>query len=66
MILHTANMFPSLEPGGRSRDGDRSSFALCPPVITASWLQCEVNVLVTDDTFTPHGNVGFIEFIVTR
>lgn len=66
MILHTENMFPSLEPGDCSWDGDRSSFSLCLPVITASWLQREVNALVTDDTFTPHGKVHFIEFIVTR
>lgn len=68
-MLHSENMFPLLEPGGCDLVAEMMTAALSlslSVVIMASGLQLEVNVLVTDDTFTPHGNLHFIELVVTH
>lgn len=68
-MLHSENMFPLLEPGGFDLVAEMMTAALSlslSVVIMPSGLQLEVNVLVTDDTFTPRGNLHFIELVVTR
>ena len=66
-LLHSESMFPFVESGGSGGSDDPSgSFFFFSVVIMPSGLQLGVNVPVTDDTFTPRGNVAFAVLVVTR
>lgn len=59
-MLHSENMFSLLEPAAVEADTMTAALSLSlPVVITPSGLQLEVNVLVTDDSFTLCGKRAF-------